>query len=550
MRKTADMAGKNNNGRFMSAAMILGASSLISRAVGLLRERVLTTTFGAGDVFDAFVAAFRIPDLIFNILVLGALSAAFIPLFTQKLVDSKDRAKTGANKEAFDFATAVLNILLLVVGLLAVLFVLLAPKLVPLIAPGFTGEKLSLTVSLARVMALQPVLLGASFVFSGVLNSFKRFVAYALAPIFYNAGIIFGVLVLVPYMGVVGLAWGVVLGASLHMVAQLPSAVAVGFRWRPSLAWSGRDMRTLWRMTLPRMVGLAATQVNLLTVSILGSGLLAGSIAVFHLANNVQYLPVGMFGIAFAQAAFPTLAEQVARGQDKEFRGTLTRAMRYILFFVVPVSLFFFLLRAQVVRVLFGAGAFDWQDTIMTFKTFGWLIVSIFAQALIPLLARAFYARQDAKTPVVISVTSMVLNVVLAVILSPRMGVQGLALAFSGSAIVNVALLLATLHWRLKGLDDREVLSSLARIALAAIVAGVVVQLLKYSVAAVVDMYRFWGVFTQLAVAGLGGTAAYLGMAWLLGSQELSVIKRYLPRWAAVQLPAGTGTSRFEGPMD
>ncbi|MFH1354129.1 MAG: murein biosynthesis integral membrane protein MurJ [bacterium] len=534
-----------NNGRLISAATILGIASLVSAVVGLLRDRVLATTFGAGDVLDAYAVAFRLPDLIFSLLVLGALSAAFIPLFTEKLV------KGGEGKQkAFDFALPVLNVLVLVAGGLALLFVIFAPYLILLIAPGFEGEKLQMTITLARIMALQPVLLAVSAVFSGILNSFKRFVVYALAPILYNVGIIFGVLLLVPRWGVVGLAWGVVLGAGMHMLIQLPSVIALGFRWRPKFNWARKDVRALWCMMVPRVVGLAATQVNLLTVSILGSSLLAGSIAVFRFANNVQLLPVGIFGIAFAQAAFPTLAEQVAQGRHMEFRNTLTRVMRYILFFVVPASLFFFLLRAQMIRVMFGAGAFDWEDTILTFETFGWLIVSIFAQALIPLLAKAFYVQKNTKTPVIISVGSMVLNVVLAVWLAPSMGVQGLALAFSVSAIVNVFLLLGVLHWQLNGLNDREVLTSLARIALAAMVAGIVVQVLKYPVAALVNMHRFWGIFVQLVVAGGGGGLAYLVLMWMLGSEELAVLRRYLPRRATVDLPPGTDTPRFEGLPD
>ena len=483
--------------------------------------------------------------MIFNLLVLGALSAAFIPLFTEKLVKGP-RGK----QAAFDLAGGILNIMVLVVGLLAIIFAVGAPSIMPLVVPGFAGEKLEMTIMLSRIMALQPVLLGISFVFSGILNSFKRFVVYALAPILYNGGIIIGVLVLVPLLGVNGLAWGVVLGAFLHGLVQLPSVLKVGWRWRPHLTWSGKDMRALWRMMVPRAVGLAANQVNLLTVSVLGSSLLAGSITVFHLANNVQYLPVGIFGIAFAQAAFPTLAEQVARGRMRDFRDTLTRVLRYILFFVVPVSLFFFLLRAQIIRVLYGAGAFDWEDTILTFETFGWLIVSIFAQAIIPLLARAFYVQQNTKTPVIISVGSMILNVILAMWLAPRMGVQGLALAFSAAAIVNVMLLLGVLHWQLQGLNDRQVLVSLARISLATILAGVVVQALKYPVAVIVDMQRFWGIFAQLAVAGIGGAGAYLGMMWWMGSEELAALKRYLPRRGLVEIPTGTDTSRFEGVLD
>lgn len=537
------MSNGFGNGRVIPAAIILGTASLLSRFVGLVRERVLTTTFGAGDVFDAFVAAFRVPDLIFNLVVLGALSAAFIPIFTEKLVRS---AK--GKEQAFDFATSVMNAIVLVVGLLSALYWLLADWIVPIMTPGFSGEKLELTIMLSRAMALQPVLLSVSFVFSGMLNSFKRFVVYALAPILYNLGIITGVVVLVPVLGVAGIAWGVVLGAAAHMLVQLPSVWQVGYRWRPILGWSTDDFRKLVRMMIPRIVGLAAMQVNLVTVTVIGSSLLTGSIAVFHLANNVQYLPIGIFGISFAQAVFPTLAEQVARRQKEEFNRTLTRGFRYIMFLVVPVSIFFYLLRAQIIRVLFGDGAFDWEDTILTFDTFGWLVMSIFAQATIPLLVRAFYVRQDTKTPVTISVISMVVNVTLAWWLAPTMGVQGLALAFSASAIVNLMLLLGVLHWQLDGFDDKAVLFSLTKIVVAAIGGGMMVQLLKYPVAAMVDMQRFWGVLVQLVVAGSGGAATYFLLTWLLKSDEIIVLKKYLPRKHVLKrLPAGTDTPRWEG---
>ncbi len=530
------------NGRIVPAAILLGVASLASRLMGLIRERVLTATFGAGDVFDAFVAAFRIPDLVFNLVVVGALSAAFIPLFTKKIYGKKRD-----EEEAFEFALAVFNSVILVVIALSLVYVIAAPQVMKLVAPGFSGEKYLLAVKLSRIMAWQPVLLGASFVLSGVLNSYKKFFVYALAPILYNVGIIFGVMVLVPVMGVKGLGWGVVLGAALHMLVQLPSAVNLGFRWRPSFKWSVGDLRVMWRMMLPRVVGMAATQVNMITVTVIGSGLVAGSIAAFHLANNVQYLPVGIFGISFAQAAFPTLAEYVAKGDKKAFKSTITRSFRYIMFLVVPTSLFLFLLRAQIVRVLFGAGAFDWEDTILTYQTFGWLIISVFAQAAVPLLARSFYVNHDTKTPVIASVISMVVNVFMAVMLAPSMGVQGLALAFSISAIVNLLILLGVLHWRLDGLDDWVVIRSMLRVTAATVVAGVAVQYLKYPVSYFVDMQRLWGVFTQLTVAFAGGVCVYIMLTWLMGSEELALLKKYMPRKATIDIKAGTETSRFGG---
>lgn len=536
----------NHNGRsheIVPAALILGAASLASRLVGLLRERVLTTTFGAGDTLDAFVASFRVPDVIFNLIVIGALSAAFIPLFTEKLVKDKN-----GRQQAFDFSLTVLNTLLLVVGVLAGLYALLAAQIVPLITPGFSGEKLQLTIMLSRIMALQPLLLTVSFIFSGVLNSYKRFVVYALAPIVYNIGIIFGVLVLYPMIGTRGLGWGVVIGAGLHMLIQLPSALNIGFRWRLTLNWAAHDIRALWQMMLPRVFGLAAQQINLLVATIIGSGLLAGSVSVFYLANNIQSLPIGIFGLAFAQAAFPTLAEQFSCGKKKEYRATLTRTFRQILFFVIPISVFFFLLRAQIVRVLYGDGAFDWQDTIMTYQTLGWLLMSVFAQATIPLLTRAFYVQKNTRIPVIVSLISIGLDIILTLLLAPRLGVAGLAIAFSIDSIINMALLLGVLHWQLKGFDDRQIISSLVRIVTATIVGAIVLQFLKYPVAYLVDMQRFYGVFTQLLVAASGGGLAFLYTCWLLKSPEIIAIKKYLPRrW---QLTAGRDTTRFGGGLE
>jgi putative peptidoglycan lipid II flippase len=551
------------NGRLVSAALLLGVASLGSRLVGVLRDRVLSTTFGAGDTLDAFVAAFRLPDLIFNLVIVGALSAAFIPLFTEKLVKGKKYAN--GRTDADMFASSVMNLVLIVITVLSVMYMLTAQWLVPLITPGFTGEKLRLTIQLSQIMALQPILLGISFVFSGILNSHKRFLSYSLAPIVYNIGITLGALVFYPYVGIAGLGWGVVLGAALHMLVQLPSILAIGWQWHPMIEWASHDFKRLRRMILPRMLGLAAQQVNLFIVTILGSGLMTGTISIFYMANNLQSLPIGVFGLAFAQAAFPTLAENIAREDHRSFRNTLTKSFRYILFFVIPTSVAFFLLRAQIIRVVYGAGAYDWEDTILTFRTFGILIMSLFAQATLPLLTRAFYVQHNTKIPVITSLISIAANIILALVLVSNCqahfwllgwknlpcGIEGLALAFSLSNILNLVLLLGSLHWTMDGFNDEEVLKSLVRITGASLVAGVVIQILKYVVAygvdqyPAIDMHTFIGVFIQLVVSSAGGVLAYIGVCLLLHCDELEAVWRFLPRkW---RLTAGTETTRFTG---
>lgn len=536
------MSTTNGNGSIVSAALIVGASSFVSKIVGLLRDRTFTSLFGAGDTFDAFLAAFRIPDLIFNLVVIGALSAAFIPLFTEKLYSN------GGKKEAYRFAVSIFNLICVSVGVLSILFVILAPYVMPLIAPGFEGEKLELTIQLSRIMALQPILLAASFVFSGVLNSHKRFTVYAFAPILYNLGIIGGAVYLVPFMGISGIGWGVVLGALLHAGVQLPSVLKVGFRWQAVFVSSKEDVRQLWRMMLPRVFGLAAQQANLLIVTVIGSTLLAGSIAAFHLANNAQYIPISMFGIAFAQAAFPTLSEFAAKKQRKEFRHTLTKSFRYIMFFVIPLSALFYLLRAEIIRVLFGDGVFDWDDTGITFETFGFLVMSIFAQATIPLLTRAFYAQQNTKTPVIISIIGIVVNLVLSLMLAGTLGVKGLAIAFSVSAIVQLAMLLGVLHHSLEGFDDKVVLSSMLKIVIATLAAAAVAQGLKTPIGSAVDTHTFIGIATKLVGVFIGGLITYIVICMALKSEELEVVRKYIPR--RFHLTGGTETSRFSGLME
>jgi len=539
-----NQSGRNgSNGMIVSAALLLGVSSLLSRVVGLFRDRVFTSLFGAGDTFDSFVVAFRIPDLIFNLVVIGALSAAFIPIFTEKMVTGKK-----GEEDAHRFALSILHLMGIGIGILSACFALFAPQVIPLIAPGFSGEKLDMTIMLSRIMALQPILLCISFVFSGILNSYKRFFAYALAPILYNFGIIAGAMYLVPILGVAGLGWGVVLGALLHAGVQFPSVLRVGFHWRPVLISSSKDLLNIWRMMLPRVFGLAAQQTNLFIVTIIGSGLLSGSIAAFHLANNVQYIPIGIFGIAFAQAAFPTLSEQFARKKRADFRHTITKSFRYIMFFVIPVSALFYLLRSQMIRVLFGHGAFNWADTTVTYETFGFLVISIFAQATIPLLTRAFYAQQNTKIPVLISLGSIALNTALAFPFARMYGIQGLAIAFSVATIVQLAVLLGILHIRLDGFDDKKVIISISKMVAATMVAAIATQLLKTPIAAIVDMQRFWGILTQLLGSFGGGIIIYILVCMLLRSEELDIIKRYIPK--QLRLPSGTDTPRFSGLLE
>jgi putative peptidoglycan lipid II flippase len=504
------------------AALLVSTSSLVSRILGLFRDRILAGEFGAGDTLDIYYAAFRVPDLIFNLLVLGALSAGFIPIFTSLVKDPRAKIRAvfsqSPNKEAWELASNVLNILGLTLLLLSVFGIIFAPILMKLIAPGFTPEKQALTASLTRIMFLSPVFLGVSSVLGGILQSFKRFFVYSLSPILYNIGIIIGALFFVPYWGVHGLAWGVVLGAFMHMLVQLPTAVKLGFRYLPILRLKSKQIKEIGIMMIPRTMSLAISQINLVVITIIASTLASGSLAIFNFANNLQSFPIGIFGISFAIAAFPTLAAVAFK--KKKLINHFSVTFRNILFFIVPATVLLLALRAQITRVVLGAGHFDWEDTVLTINTLGFFTISLFAQASIPLLIRMFYARHNSKTPFILGLISAVVNVFLSLWFARRIGVAGLALAFSIANIVNFIMLWVALKIELGDLDELRILTSVIKFTTAAIACGVAAQGMKLVVWPFIDMTRLWGVLTQGLAAGISGIVVYLIVCSIMRSEE------------------------------
>jgi putative peptidoglycan lipid II flippase len=272
---------------------------------------------------------------------------------------------------------------------------------------------------------------------------------------------------------------------------------------------------------IPRTLTLAVSQLNLVVMTAIASGLAVGSLTIFNLANNLQYFPIGIFGVSFAIAVFPALS--AAAFDNKKMVVNFSSAMRQILFFIVPSTVLLLVLRVQIVRVILGSGNFSWEDTILTFNTLGYFSIGLFAQAAIPLLIRVFYARSDSRTPFVIGLLSVIVNVFLAFYFSAQLGVGGLALAFSISGIFNFALLWLLLHFTLGDMDESRIFISVCKFSAAALACGYVAQQMKGIVWPFIDMTKLWGVLAQGAVAGLLGIVAYALVCWLLRSEEMAV---------------------------
>ena len=320
------LSGKNS---FLAASVILIITLFLSNVLGVIRDHYLSQKIPT-DILSVYYAAFRIPDLIFNILILGAISAAFIPVFSSLLSEKKQQ-------EAWKVANSVINIAILSLIISSLILVILMPYLVPLFVPGFEVEKQTLTIKLARIMLASPIFFGLSYIFGAILNSFKRFVVYSLAPLVYNVSIILGTLFFADQFGVIGISVAVVIGAFLHMAIQIPIVYKLGWRWKMLLDFKDSFIRRIGILMFPRALGLGANQILLLVFTSIASLLGGAGVAVYNLADNIQTMPMVVFGTSFAMAIFPTLAENFAKKNDESFAYYFTKTLRSILFFMVPI---------------------------------------------------------------------------------------------------------------------------------------------------------------------------------------------------------------------
>ncbi|MFA6537488.1 MAG: murein biosynthesis integral membrane protein MurJ, partial [Patescibacteria group bacterium] len=419
------------------AAMVIAFFGLVSRLLGIVRDKILANQFGASNELDIYYASFRLPDLIYNLLILGVLSAGFIPVFLS--IFYEDGISQKENTGAWDLVSNVLNILGFFLILLGLFFVIFAPFVVPIITPGFANEKMQATIDLTRIMMLSPIFLGLSAVLSSVLQATKRFLVFSLAPIMYNAGIIIGAIFFVPIFGIKGLAWGVVLGAFLHFIVQLPTVLSLGFRYRVIFNFRENNFVKIIKMTGPRILGLAAGQLNLVVITIFASFLPMGSLAVFNFANNLQSLPLGLFGVSFAVAAFPALSTAFNQKNLDDFRQIKQKTYRQIIFYVLPFTIWFFIFGAELIAITLSGGNFlSNQETLNALRIF---CLSLPFQALLPLLARSFYATGDSWRPFWGAFVSLLVNVLFAFVGSKYFGLNGLIMAFGVSSFANFILL-------------------------------------------------------------------------------------------------------------
>ncbi len=434
------------------------AGFVLSNLVGLVRQMLIVQAFGTSAALDAFYAAEKLPNLLFTLVAGGALASAFIPTFTEFL-EKEDRPA------AWQLAAAIANLITLALAAFGALAYLFAPQLVGgLLAPDFDPAQQALTVELLRILLLTSIIFGLSALLMGILNAHQSFLLPAIAPTMYWLGMIFGVLFLVPTMGVHGLAWGAVLGAGLHLGVQLPALLRLpARRYHLALGLGSSAVRKVGRLMAPRLLGAAAVQINFLVNVIIASGLPEGSLTALTIAFQIMTMPQVVIAQAIAIAALPTFSAQAARGALDEMRAALAATLRGILLLSIPATFGLILLRGPAISLLFERGAFDARSVELTAWALLWYTAGLVGHSLVEILSRAFYAVQDTKTPVIVGVVAMGLNVVFSLWFAGLFSGWGL-LPHGGLALANslaTALEMVVLIWlmrrRLNGLEGGNV---------------------------------------------------------------------------------------------
>ncbi len=495
------------------------ATFLASRLLGLLRDVVIGAQFGTSGNYDAYVAAFRIPDIIYTLIAGGILVSAFVPTFTDYLA-KEDRSG------AWRLASAVINLVVIVLIIAAVVAFLFAEPIVRyLLAPGFNPEAQALTVNLMRLLLIPPIIFAISGVVMGILYAHQSFWLPGLAPSMYNLGIIFGAIALAPFLNVYGLALGAIIGALLHLLVQVPGLRRVGMQYSTHLAVRDSGVQEVIRLMLPRMFGVAVIQLNFLVETSLASLIkLEGAVSALNYAWRVMLVPQAVVAQSVATAAFPTFADQYARGQLPQLRSSLAATIRSILFIAIPAAVGLLVLCQPIVQLVFQRGMFTEESTALVAAALGAYALGLIGHSGVEILARAFYALHDTKTPVLLGILSLVTNLIISLSLINVLFVTGLALANTIAALLEMTLLIVVIRKRLGGLDDRRLVLSTVKTSVASIVMGLVV-------------WGFLGVTANMSVIvrAFGGMAIGAGVffvvAWLLRSEELhSVLSLVLRR--------------------
>ena len=511
-----------------SATVVLAVTFLLSALLGFLRTRFLYAAFFKCCLLDldAYNAAFRIPDLIFKLLVTGALSASFIPVFSSYL--HKDK------KQAYLMASSVINLLLIFFIAISIVALIFVHPLSELIAKGFSPYQIDLMSNLTRVLLIAQIFFLVSNFLTAILQVKQIFIVSAISPIIYNLFIILSIYTLAPAFGIYGVVYGVVVGAFFHMAIQIPSIKHVGFIYSKVASFKITGVKEIVRLMIPRTLSLGLAEIESTVTLFFASTLTAGSISLLNLALQLMYLPSRIFGTTVGQASLPVLSKNVAKNQLDIFRNTVRKTILQSIYIAFPIGVLILVNRLPIVRLAFGTKEFPWSATLLTARTLAFLTPAIVCQAVIQILIRSFYALHDTRTPLKISALSLFFNVITSYLFInfTSLGIVGLAISASIGNLVQCIGLFWLFVLKVDGHGWQEMLSSFNRIVISSILCGFVSWLtIRCLDLFILDTSKTINVLVVFGTSLFTGTISFLIFTWLFHSPEFIYIKSHFRRF-------------------
>ncbi len=517
----------------LSAAFIIMATVILSQFLGLIRQRFLVGIFGASNTLGVYLASSRLPDFLFQLIIVGALSSAFIPVFSDYLRNKKE-------KEGHIFASTLLVLGLGIFLVLSCILVAFAPFFSHLLAPGFSVHQINLMANLMRVIIVGELLFIIASFLSAVLQSYNHFFIPGIAAASYNLGIIIGMVTLSHWIGIYAPAVGVILGSLIFVAIQIPLIIKIGFTFHPGALRNIRGLKEMVSLMWPRTLSLAIFQSGtLLTVTLISYLANPGrNYVIFDYAQTLAFAPVALFGQTIAQAAFPVLSRQ--REDMGAFRATFITSMYQMLYLVMPISVLFIVLRIPIVRLVYGAAQFDWAATVLTGRVMGYFALSLFAQALIYLVSRAFYALHDTFTPLIVGAISTVLMLSAAFMMLFwwHLGIESLAIAYSLASVVQFVALFLILHIRTGGFAKMSLFIYCSKIFVATFFTGFALYIpIKLLDELVFNTTYTINLILLTSISSIIGLSLYIFLTWLFQVEEAKtylVLLKKLGNWREI----------------
>lgn len=522
------------------AAYFLGIFALLSQILGLFRDRLLAHHFGASLTLDLYYAAFRLPDFLFVSVASLVSISVLIPLLVSRL-ENKERCQR--------FLNSIFSFFFILIIFSSIIVFILAPHILKFIFPGFPLQNYGELVLLTRILLLSPILLGFSNLIGSIVQANRRFILYALSPIIYNFIIILSLVFLAPKWGIRGVVFGVIIGALFHLLIQLPYVFKINLVPRLTFKWFWEDVKTIIHLSVPRTLALSSSHLSLLFLFSFASTLETGSITIFNLSFNLQSVPLSIVGVSYSLAAFPMLAQFFANKEHLKFVEQITVAAKHIIFWSVPVTVLFIVLRAQIVRVILGSGQFNWEHTRLTAAALAIFSISILCQSLNLLFTRGYYAAQKTAKPLIINLISSIAiiffsfflidlfkqNEVFRFFIESLFRVQDISgtivlmlpLGYSLGMILNTIMLLSLFRRDFKG-NHRSVFDTFFQSLGAGVIMGFAAYLTLNIIAPWFNLETLIGLFFQGFISGIFSILIGVTILWLLGSLELQEIWKTL----------------------